>query len=135
VRIGLRRFFGWQRDLAKRQAERAQDRTLADGLDEGCVFCGSAPWDWAYPMNRVGREPAGGEFLFPAYLPVCNRCHVDIESGRADELIARLHEANKGRRYRKMRELVPIFLGARNGAAVARADAPELVRTEGRGRG
>jgi hypothetical protein len=130
VGIGLGRFWTWQRDLAKRQTERAQDRALAEGLEEGCVFCGKGPWAWAYPMRRAERDADGGDFLLPAWVPVCGGCHDDLEKGRSDALAARLQVAYRGRRNRQMREFLPVFLAARTGAPVQRRDAPSLVRNE-----
>lgn len=127
----VRRFLAWQRALLKRQAARSQERALAHGLEEGCLFCGSGPWAWAYPMQRAADAPDGGEFLLPPWLPVCSECHGDVENGRTDVLVRKLHTANAGRRNRRMRDILPVFLDARAGAPVARAEAAHLV-AEGR---
>lgn len=125
----IKRVLAWPpREVEKKRTARDQDRALAAGLDEGCLFCDAGPWAWAYPMKRAQQAADGGDILFPAWLPVCEDCHDDVESERYTELEARLVAANPGRRNRRMRELLPVFLEGRDGPPIRRGDAPHLVR-------
>jgi hypothetical protein len=123
------RYKAWERASLKLAAARQQEHEIAKGLEEGCVFCREGPWAWAYPMQRVGEEPEG-EFLLPPWLPVCGKCHDDLEHDRTDELTAKLHATNRGRRQKavRTRRFLPVFLVARSGPPVSRQDAPHLVR-------
>ena len=132
MRTGFRRFFAWERSLAKRQAERQQDRALSEGLEEGCVFCGTGPWAWAYPMTRVAGAADGGEFLLPAWLPVCSACHEDLKHERLQPLKKRVEAAYRKRRHREMRDLLPVILASRAGDPLPRSDAAFLERSNRR---
>jgi hypothetical protein len=67
-------------------------------------------------------ELADSDWLLPASLPTCDSCHQDIEVDRHDALVARVAEANPGRKGRRAREvLVPVFLAARDGRPVQRS--------------
>jgi hypothetical protein len=79
-------------------------------------------------MRRVAADSDGGEFLFPEWLPVCNVCHDEVENGQAGALEEKLQKTNPGRRGRRVREILPLFLEARDGLPLARSEAPNLVR-------
>jgi hypothetical protein len=89
------RYKAWERGRLKLAAARQQEREIAKGLEERCVFCSKGPWAWAYPMRRVGEEPEG-EFLLPPWLPVCGICHDDVENNRTDELTAKTARHEQG---------------------------------------
>ena len=112
-----------------RQTAKGQDRVVARrGLDECCLFCQEGPWAWAYPMRRSVATPEGGDMLFPAYIPVCAACHASLLDEDEYALNARLWASNRGRAGRPMREMLPVFVAARNGVPLPRVEAPHLDR-------
>jgi hypothetical protein len=129
----VKRYNAWERDLQRRGAAVSQDRQLAAGLEEGCFFCQIGPWAWAYPMKRAERDQEGGEYLFPAWLPVCQACHDDLDCENRPALEARLAATNPGRRGVRMRAVLPSFLAASAGLPQSRAEAPHLVRNPAEG--
>ena len=132
----LKRILAWPpRDWEKGQTAKAQDRLLArQGLEEGCVFCQAGPWAWAYPMRRSIATPDGGDMLFPPHVPVCGSCHGDLINGNNDALNDKLSASKTGRHERRMREMLPLFLAARDGDPAPRVEAPDLDREVRKGR-
>lgn len=115
-----KRFEAWEVRWDKRVTRRGQDRRIArEAAKSGCTFC-RADYAWAYPMRRE-LDVGAGDWLLPAWLPTCEACHEDIENDRTDELVAKLAEANPGRKGGPMRELLPVFLAAREGQPVRRS--------------
>lgn len=129
-RLGrIKRVLAWPSNewLAKQVGKGQDQRLAAKGLDEGCLFCTIGPWAWAYPMRRSAAAK-DGDLVFPAYLPVCDACHGFVERGDKAALETRLTRANPGRAGRRMREVLPAFLDARQGPALPRSAAPHLDR-------
>jgi hypothetical protein len=85
-------------------------------------------------MRRSMPTPDGGDMLFPPYVPVCSSCHGDLINNNSDALNDKLSASNTGRRGRRMREILPLFLAARDGDPVPRAEAPHLDRQVLKGR-
>jgi hypothetical protein len=85
-------------------------------------------------MRRVAAASDGGEFLFPQWLPVCTVCHSELESGQTGALEEKLQKTTPGRRVRQVRQILPLFLEARDGLPLARSEAPQLVRQAPKGK-
>lgn len=109
------RLASWESRMTKRGVARSQERRAQEALAH-CFICGSADQAWAYPLKREAPGPEG-TVLLPPWLATCEPCHLDIESLRMEVLQHKLAQAYANPRDRAMRQILPLFLAARDGEA------------------